>query len=69
MKSEFGFWLVWCEGGGSPTFKHENLRAAETEARRLAATAPGKRFVVMEAKFGFLCPDRCEITEFDDTPF
>lgn len=68
-KSEYGFWVVWCEDGGVPTVKHENARAAEVEAKRLATTAPGRRFIVMEAKTGFLCPDRFEITEFDDIPF
>lgn len=67
--SEYGFWVVWSEGGGPPTFKHENKRSAETEAKRLAVATPGQRFIVLEARTGFLCPDRFEVTEFDDIPF
>lgn len=67
--SEYSFWVVWCEGGGVPTFKHESKLAAETEAKRLAVATPGRRFIVMEARTGFLCPDRFEVTEFDDIPF
>ena len=67
--SEYRFWVVWCEGGDVPTFKHESKLAAETEAKCLAVATPGRRFIVMEACTGFLCPDRFEVTEFDDIPF
>jgi len=41
------FFLVWCEDGGSPTFKHETAYHAEQEARRLARQNPGQRFCVL----------------------
>lgn len=43
------FWLVWREGGGCPTFSHDNLLAARMEANRLAGKHPGDRFIVLEA--------------------
>lgn len=41
------FWLVWNEDGRAPTFKHPNRDAAEAEAARLAASAPGRSFHVL----------------------
>lgn len=42
------FWLVWCEEGGAPTFKHPTHNSACREAERLARQVPGKRFHVLE---------------------
>lgn len=41
------FWLVWCEDGGSPTFRHPDEMSAAKEAQRLAERHPGKSFVVL----------------------
>lgn len=41
------FWLVWHEGGNAPTFKHQTLHSAHSEAERLARQAPGKTFCVL----------------------
>lgn len=27
------YWIVWCEGGGSPTVKHADWRVAERRRR------------------------------------
>jgi hypothetical protein len=41
------YWLVWCEDGGVPRFKHESQHAAECEAQRLAENNPGRSFTVL----------------------
>lgn len=41
------FYLVWCEGGGAPRFKHGDPMDAEQEASRLAKENPGRSFVVL----------------------
>lgn len=53
MSSKPPFFLVWCEGGGSPTVAHPTLHTAVREARRLAELHPGHRFTVMVAVQGF----------------
>lgn len=42
------FWLVWKEHGSAPTFKHESLYSARSEAERLARQMPGAAFHVLE---------------------
>lgn len=42
------FWIVWCEGGGTPTCKHESKINAQTEAERLARDHPSQAFAVLE---------------------
>lgn len=42
------FWLVWCQQGGTPTYKHDSHELACNEAERLARENPGKRFDVLE---------------------
>jgi len=42
------FWMVL--GSGTPTFRHPSRISAISEAERLAQSAPGQRFVVLEAK-------------------
>lgn len=44
------FWLVWCENGDSPIYKHTTEKSAEKEAERLACKFTGTAFVVLEAK-------------------
>jgi hypothetical protein len=46
------FFLVWCEGGGAPTFKHYTFASAKAEAARLARLSPDRRFTVMVAVQG-----------------
>lgn len=47
MTSQTPFWLVWCENGGVPHFKHMTEQSAENEASRLARAHPGKSFCVL----------------------
>lgn len=42
------FWLVWCEGGGSPSYKHDTKGDAQREAERLARENPSYAFAVCE---------------------
>lgn len=44
------FWLVWREGGGTPTVQHETEDAARAEAERLAKHVPGARFFVLRTE-------------------
>lgn len=41
------FFLVWCEGGNYPRFKHETRELAEAEAARLAGLNPSSEFHVL----------------------
>ncbi len=50
MRSEF--WMVYGEGQGAPTYKHDSLKAASEEAERLAGRHPGIAFYVLKAKSG-----------------
>lgn len=43
------FFMVWCEGGGAPTCRHNARDDAKREAARLALSNPGHRFYVLEA--------------------
>ena len=65
---EYMFWIVWAEGGGAPTVKHENEGAAKAEAKRLAMNNPGTRFIVAQATHGYRLVAMQETT-FDDIPF
>lgn len=61
------FWLVWAEGGGVPTCKHQSLDLARNEAHRLAKKCPGTSFVVLLAVAGFQLPEPGPIAlQFDD---
>ena len=42
------YWVVWCVGGGPPTYKHRSFESADTEAKRLARLHAGDEFVVLE---------------------
>lgn len=64
------FFLVWADGGKSPTFRHTNMRSAQIEADRLARLDPGVEFIVVEAKTGHLSPKPAlELTLYDEIPF
>ena len=41
--------MVYNPNGRPPTVSHATETEAETEAKRLAATKPGERFIVLEA--------------------
>lgn len=43
------FWMVWCENGGQPTYKHSTPALAEQEAARLKRKYRDKEFFVLEA--------------------
>lgn len=43
------FWMVYGIGAGAPTYQHETEQSAVNEAKRLARSAPGRTFVVLEA--------------------
>jgi hypothetical protein len=41
------FYLVWAEGGGTPTHKHATEQDARAEAERLARAHPNAVFCVL----------------------
>jgi len=45
------FWMVYNPNNRKPTVSHGTEKEAETEARRLATTNPGERFVVLESMY------------------
>ena len=47
------FFVVWREGGGAPTVRHDDYARAAREAKRLARANPGQRFTVLVAVRGF----------------
>jgi len=77
VSGEPAFWLVWCEGGGAPTAKHQHFESAKREAQRLARMNPGHRFTVMAATVGFTKRDLdetrfrlCDLPDLgDEVPF
>lgn len=63
------YWCVWCEGGGSPTVKHDDFSSARSEAQRLARQNPGKRFAVLAAAVAYIKDDVREVRFDDGIPF
>lgn len=61
MAQQAPFFLVWCEGGGSPTARHHTFSIAKAEAMRLARANPGRRFTVMVAVQGVEVSDLKEV--------
>lgn len=53
----FKFWLVWREGGGTPTHPHFTKAEAEREAERLAKANTGQVFFVLKATGGVVAPE------------
>jgi hypothetical protein len=49
MKTEF--WMVYGEGCGAPTYKHDTADSARQEAARLAERNPGTAFYVLKARY------------------
>lgn len=44
-----GFYIVWNEDAGTPTYKHESQDSAEREAVRLAKQHQGQKFHVLSS--------------------
>lgn len=44
------FFMVYADGGDRPTFKHQSLASAESEARRLAEKLGVKTYVLASIK-------------------
>lgn len=44
------FWLIWCDSGGAPSFKHWHETGAREEAERLARANRGKTYWVMKSQ-------------------
>jgi hypothetical protein len=51
-----GFWMVWCEGGGTPTVRHQSYQSADAEASRLARLNRGQVFYVLRCVGGRVMP-------------
>lgn len=67
------FYMVFVEGGGSPTYRHQTYKSAEDEAKRLATLTSKKTFVlgtimqVEEIKYNL---KNCSVVELiPDLPF
>ena len=43
------FYMVYRQGGGAPTFKHDSFEKAQAEAARIAQLAPGCDVYVLGA--------------------
>ena len=56
------YWIVWAEGGGSPTVKHVNFASARAEAQRLARSNPGVTFAVLASVVSYQRNDLRETT-------
>jgi len=54
VEREAKFWMVYGEGAGRPTYRHETKQSAKDEAKRLASCHPGRRFYVLQARSGFV---------------
>ena len=70
MKNKDAFWMIYVEGGGSPTYKHTTWESVETEAKRLAKQLPGKKVYILGSVVSY------QVNEFiiedckaDDLPF
>lgn len=70
--SQLPFWMLYVEGGGAPTFRHDTPDGAKREAERLAVQT-GKRVYVLEAVASCVKNDvtweRSPSREDDDIPF
>ncbi|MCU4601657.1 hypothetical protein [Acinetobacter ursingii] len=65
-----GFYIVWNEEAGSPTYKHETQQSAEREAARLAKQNQGQKFHVLSSICTFEVPDPVVKTDHEfDLPF
>lgn len=58
------FWMVFAEGGNTPTYKHSSQQSAEIEAKRIAKLSGKKVFVLCTVKSYMVY----QFTEEDCTP-
>jgi hypothetical protein len=73
------FWMVYGEGQGAPTYKHDSAQSAGEEAARLAERCPGGAFYVLKAIYavqtnkpelsGWKLRKRAAMAEDDGIPF
>ena len=65
-----GFYIVWNEDAGTPTYKHESQVSAEREAERLAKQNAGQKFHVLSSICTLEVPDPVIKTNHDfELPF
>jgi hypothetical protein len=48
------FWMVYGEGQGAPTYKHDTAKSAADEAARLAERHPNVAFYVLKARYAIV---------------
>lgn len=46
MKKEVGFYMIYLDGGGAPSYKHGNYERALIEARRLSSAHNRKAYIL-----------------------
>jgi len=64
--------MVFLENGGAPSYKHETLQSAETEAKRLSKVHSRKAFVLCTIKSFELVEfkvEDCRPVQISDLPF
>ena len=66
MAKEYDFFMVYGDGCGAPTFRHDTKPSADIEAERLARAHPGCKFYVLHAVESFLLPAPNVIREMLD---
>lgn len=54
------FWMIYREGGNSPTAKHSSFALAEVEAKRLAGLKPNVEFFILEVQTSVICNLICK---------
>ena len=47
METKEEFWMIYCENGNSPTYKHISLDSALTELNRLCIKQPNTKFYIL----------------------
>lgn len=70
--NEKTFYMVFLENGGAPSYKHETLQSAETEAKRLSKVHSRKAFVLCTIKSFELVEfkvEDCRPVQISDLPF
>lgn len=50
MKKETGFYMIYLQGGGAPTYRHMNYHTALQEAKRLASLTDRKAYILKSHK-------------------
>ena len=69
-KKKQDFYMLYVEGGNSPTYKHESWESARTEAYRLSILTGGQRVSLLRATSYIECKQTFyESSESEDLPF